>query len=95
MNISNFTVCIDAGHGGYDIGAKNSSNIFEKNVTLKIALKVGALLERDGIKVLYTRTTDEVSWTSDNKLDLRARVKVLKLMFKYNKGDKNYEKKEE
>ncbi|WP_309245166.1 N-acetylmuramoyl-L-alanine amidase [Clostridium sp. CF012] len=86
---------MDAGHGGYDIGAKNSSNIFEKNVTLKIALKVGALLERDGIKVLYTRTTDEVSWTSDNKLDLRARVKVLKLMFKYNKGDKNYEKKEE
>ncbi|MBU3092766.1 N-acetylmuramoyl-L-alanine amidase [Clostridium sp. CF011] len=75
-NTSNFTVCIDAGHGGYDIGATNSSNIFEKDVTLVIALKVGALLEKDGIKVLYTRTTDKVSWPSDNKLDLRARVKV-------------------
>ncbi|WP_164952439.1 N-acetylmuramoyl-L-alanine amidase [Clostridium sp. FP2] len=73
---SNFTVCIDAGHGGYDVGAKNSSNIFEKDVTLEIALKAGSLLEKDGIKVLYTRTTDKVSWPSDNKLDLRARVKV-------------------
>jgi N-acetylmuramoyl-L-alanine amidase len=26
--------------------------------------------------VLYTRTTDKVSWPSDNKLDLRARVSV-------------------
>ena len=76
VNTSNFTVCIDAGHGGYDVGCKNSSNIFEKDVTLKVALKVGALLEKDGIKVLYTRTTDKVDWPSDNKLDLRARVKV-------------------
>ena len=75
-NTSDFTICIDAGHGGYDVGAINSSNVFEKDVTLKIALKVGALLEKDGIKVLYTRTTDNVSWPSDNKLDLRARVKV-------------------
>ena len=76
INTSDFIICIDAGHGGYDVGCKNSSNVFEKDVTLKIALKVGALLEKDGIKVLYTRTTDNVPWPSDNKLDLRARVKV-------------------
>lgn len=73
---SNFTVCIDAGHGGYDVGTKNSSNVYEKDVTLEIALKVGAVLEKDGIKVLYTRTTDKVSWPADNKQDSRARVKV-------------------
>jgi len=76
INTSDFTICIDAGHGGYDVGAINSSDVFEKDVTLKIALKVGTLLENDGINVLYTRTSDNVSWPSNNKLDLRARVEV-------------------
>ena len=74
--IDKFTVCIDAGHGGYDVGAVTSSNISEKDITLKIALKVGALLEKEGVNVLYTRTSDKVSWPSNNKLDIRARVKV-------------------
>ena len=53
------TVVIDAGHGGYDSGAKGTTS-FEKNVTLSLALKLGALIEKNcpSIKVIYTRNTD-------------------------------------
>lgn len=73
---SQFTVCIDPGHGGYDDGTKSFSGILEKNVTLKVALKVGSLLEKNNIKVVYTRRNDKVSWPSNEKADLRERVKI-------------------
>lgn len=54
------TIVLDAGHGGHDTGCRGlSAN--EKDVTLAIVLKVGALLNKTypGIKVIYTRKTDE------------------------------------
>ncbi len=55
---SKFVVVLDAGHGGQDPG--NSWNGFsEKNISLDIALRVGAELEKlPGVKVLYTRKAD-------------------------------------
>ncbi len=56
------TVVVDAGHGGVDpgmsgpIGARHK--IYEKDVTLAVALKLGAALKARGVKVVYTRTTD-------------------------------------
>ncbi len=54
------TIVIDAGHGGHDAGC-HGSTAFEKNVTLSVALKLGALIEKNmpGVKVIYTRKTDE------------------------------------
>lgn len=53
-------VVIDAGHGGHDPGTlgKNSK---EKDVVLKIALKLGKYIETNlpDVKVLYTRKTDK------------------------------------
>jgi N-acetylmuramoyl-L-alanine amidase len=53
-------VVIDAGHGGHDPGTlgKNSK---EKDVVLKIALRLGKYIEENvpGVKVLYTRKTDK------------------------------------
>ncbi len=53
------TVIVDAGHGGKDPGAvgKNSK---EKDIALKIALKLGKYIEDniEGVKVVYTRKTD-------------------------------------
>ncbi len=53
------TIVIDAGHGGKDPGTmgKNSK---EKDVALKIALKLGAYIEKNipDVKVIYTRKTD-------------------------------------
>jgi N-acetylmuramoyl-L-alanine amidase len=53
------TVVIDPGHGGKDYGAQGPTGLFEKEVTLDIALKVRELLkERLGLKVVLTRTGD-------------------------------------
>lgn len=52
-------IVIDAGHGGKDPGC-NGASVFEKNVTLSIALKLGKFLEDSlkDVKVIYTRKTD-------------------------------------
>lgn len=53
------TVVIDAGHGGHDIGCSGSANN-EKTVALKLALKLGEMIEKNypDVKVIYTRKTD-------------------------------------
>ncbi|MBO0592788.1 N-acetylmuramoyl-L-alanine amidase [Cellulophaga sp. E16_2] len=53
-----FIVVLDAGHGGHDPG--NLGNGFlEKNIALKIVLRVGEMLSKHkGIKVIYTRDDD-------------------------------------
>ncbi|MBY0435139.1 MAG: N-acetylmuramoyl-L-alanine amidase, partial [Cyclobacteriaceae bacterium] len=53
------TVVIDAGHGGKDPGTHGVS-LKEKDVALKIALKVGKYIEKNipGVKVIYTRKDD-------------------------------------
>lgn len=54
-----FTVVIDAGHGGNDSGAKGLIS-YEKNLTLRYALAVGNAIEKsfDDVRVVYTRRTD-------------------------------------
>ncbi|MGJ8675997.1 MAG: N-acetylmuramoyl-L-alanine amidase [Akkermansiaceae bacterium] len=51
-------VVIDPGHGGHDSGATRSS-IYEKKLTLAVALKVEALLKKKGMPVTLTRRTDK------------------------------------
>ncbi len=69
-------VVLDAGHGGYDDGSVSASGIKEKDITLDITLKLGKILEENNIEVVYTRTNDEVSWPSDNVLDLLERSRI-------------------
>ena len=53
-------VVIDAGHGGKDPGAIGIDNLKEKDVTLAVALKLGALIKKEmsDVKVVYTRKDD-------------------------------------
>ncbi|MBS3914521.1 MAG: N-acetylmuramoyl-L-alanine amidase [Bacteroidetes bacterium] len=55
------TIVLDAGHGGQDPGCNGAGEIWEKNVTLAITLKLGKLLEDSmkDVKVVYTRKTDK------------------------------------
>lgn len=54
-----FTVVLDAGHGGKDPGKIGYNHAKEKDIALKIVLQVGEILEKErGIKVVYTRKTD-------------------------------------
>ncbi len=58
-NPKNFVVVIDAGHGGKDPG--NSGKVAkEKNIALKVSLKLGAYIEKNmpDVKVIYTRKDD-------------------------------------
>ncbi|HKN66626.1 MAG TPA: N-acetylmuramoyl-L-alanine amidase [Gemmatimonadaceae bacterium] len=62
-------VVVDAGHGGPDDGMKGPIgrpiSIYEKDVTLAVALKLGAELRARGLRVVYTRTTDTLIALSD------------------------------
>lgn len=51
-------ICLDAGHGGSDVGAV-LENRYEKDDTLKIAKLVKKYLEEQDIKVIMTREKDE------------------------------------
>lgn len=53
------TIVIDAGHGGRKPGASGSFSK-EKDISLKVALKLGNKLKEDlpDIKIIYTRTKD-------------------------------------
>ncbi len=54
-----FTVVIDAGHGGHDAGAIGA-NSKEKNINLNVALALGNYIEQNcpDVKIIYTRKTD-------------------------------------
>jgi N-acetylmuramoyl-L-alanine amidase len=53
------TIVIDPGHGGRDPGARGHRGTEEKDVTLKVALKLRDLLNRQpGVRVLMTRERD-------------------------------------
>ena len=69
-------VVIDAGHGGKFPGA-HYGGVYEKDLTLKVALKLGKLIEdgMPGVKVVYTRTTDK-TLGSDLATDLQARADI-------------------
>lgn len=70
------TIVIDAGHGGYDVGCIALDGTQEKDITLDIALSTEELLEEAGYNVVYTRTSDNVSWPEDNKEDLQSRIDI-------------------
>lgn len=55
----NFTLILDAGHGGPDGGAVCGDKYFEKDINLAIALQIKAVAEKRGIHTLLTRKTDE------------------------------------
>lgn len=56
---TNFVVVIDAGHGGHDPGAVGAISK-EKNINLRVALKLGRLIEENcqDVNVVYTRKRD-------------------------------------
>jgi N-acetylmuramoyl-L-alanine amidase len=54
------TIVIDPGHGGKDPGARGQRGTEEKDITLKVALKLRDLLSKQpGIRVLMTRERDQ------------------------------------
>lgn len=53
-------IVLDPGHGGVETGAIGPSGLQEKDVTLDLARRVKALLEKSGATVVLTRDEDRV-----------------------------------
>lgn len=51
-------VVIDAGHGGFDRGGIPRQRVSEKEMTLDVALRLRAVLQRAGYRVVMTRDRD-------------------------------------
>ena len=70
-------IVIDAGHGGSAFPGAVYGGVKEKDINLAVALKLGALIERElpSVKVVYTRTTDKALGKSLNE-DLTARADI-------------------
>jgi len=77
-------VVIDAGHGGKDPGAIGDIS-YEKDITLKIVLKLGEYIDEylSDVDVIYTRKTDEfielkrrAEIANENKADLFISIHV-------------------
>lgn len=73
-------IYLDAGHGGKDPGTIGDvTGVQEKNIVLPVTMKLGKLIEQryPGIKIIYSRTTDEfttvkerTTQANDNKAKL-------------------------
>jgi len=78
------TIVIDPGHGGKDPGAHGARGTAEKDITLKVALKLRDLLSKQpGIRVLMTRERDvfveledRAKYANGNDADLFVSIHV-------------------
>ncbi len=73
------TVIIDPGHGGIDPGACYL-DLIEKDLNLKLALKLGEFLKLSDVNVIYTRNSDVLLGDGEKgskKIsDLKARLEI-------------------
>lgn len=75
------TIVIDAGHGGRDPGKVGVNNTLEKDINLKIAIKLKSLLEQNDYNVVMIREEDTglYSESDSNKkvTDMKKRVEII------------------
>ena len=64
LALKNLIIGVDAGHGGTNNGGVGATGIYEKEITLALSLKLQKALEKEGAKVIMTRTREQ---TFDNK----------------------------
>ncbi len=57
-SLIDFTVVIDAGHGGIDGGVVGADGVKESDLNLAYSKELGALFERAGFAVVYTRKSE-------------------------------------
>lgn len=62
------TIVIDPGHGGHDPGSIGYRGVYEKDIVLAIAKKVGGYIEENmpDVEVVYTREDDQLAGADKN-----------------------------
>lgn len=82
------TIVLDPGHGGPDPGAIGPTGLPEKRPNLEITLRLKALLEKEGARVILTRSSDSAS-LPDNRADYWHERVVEELYFRSQVAEKN------
>ena len=77
------TIIIDPGHGGKDPGTTHRK-LIEKKLALAMAKSVGAMLEKKGIRVIYTRVGDTYPSLEARTRMANASTADLFISFHYN-----------
>ena len=82
--VSESTIIIDPGHGGFDGGAGADDGTLEKDINLDISLKTRNFLQFYGYNVIMTRTIDtgtednpDLSISNRKKSDLNNRLNMM------------------
>jgi len=74
--IARKVVVVDAGHGGFDIGATGTSGEHESDLNLKVAEYLKADFEQDGAQVIMTRA-DENAIAASKDDDMAKRRQII------------------
>ena len=69
---SEVTVCIDPAQ--YYTENTGTSGAKAKDINLSVALKLGNILKARGFNVVYTRSSDSVTWSKINENDAKATI---------------------
>lgn len=59
LSLGKLTIAVDAGHGGINNGAVGATGVYEKDLTLALALKLQKTLEKEGTTVIMTRSKEQ------------------------------------
>lgn len=80
-SIIDFTVVIDAGHGGIDGGVVSNGGVRESSLNLAYAKQLGATFEQCGFNVTQTRKTEDGLYGLPTKgfksRDMKARKRII------------------
>ncbi len=74
-SVNDKTVIIDPGHGGVDGGAVGYNGVIEKDINLKISLKLRTFFEASGFRVIMTRE-DDISIYDEGSDTVREKKKT-------------------
>jgi N-acetylmuramoyl-L-alanine amidase len=70
-------VAIDPAHGGADGGAQISEQVFEKDVTLAVAVRLQTLLSARGFRVVITRDSSGDGGSLDHRAETANRARAV------------------
>ena len=87
LSLKNLTIAVDAGHGGSNTGAGGPTGVLEKDLTLAIALKLQKALEKEGAKVIMTRTKEQFFDNKDRIVFYRDSLPDLLISIHLNSSD--------
>lgn len=70
-------IAVDAGHGGFDVGATGVSGVYESGLNLKVAKYLQSELEKEGARVVMTRDVQDAVGPSKEE-DMAARRRLIR-----------------